>query len=209
MRLLLLTIATASLAASCNSGCDEGEVLTASGECVEGEFETAEWLDDVLDGFLVRECLDRDATGLLDFAGACAYGGCRGDTYQELRDAWGIDVECRFIDVSGDPFVACQWGNGLGMHFDDDGSVNPDPTDPGRAFTVEAPFRETTVDGIGIGSSMGCLVERYGQPRTVFENSDASDIPSSFIIDTDEAHVWAWDFDDNGFVDELWLFDVN
>ena len=205
------------LAAGCPPvGCEDGEVLTAGGDCVPGEIVLAEWEEGVIDGAMTRECELKEPNGDLDFVNACALGGCIGDTYQELLDVWGVGVECSpfsyTIGTERRDRIGCDWSNGLGMHFDIEGN-NPEPTDTGDVFTIEAPFQGTTESGLGIGVSMGCFVQELGAPRNVFFDDDTLDpIPSSIIIDNDNAHVSLADQPpsggdvSDGYVDRMLVF---
>ncbi|MFK7926711.1 MAG: hypothetical protein AB8H79_00870 [Myxococcota bacterium] len=76
------------------SACPEGTVQTAGGDCVEGEIETLAWEEGVIPGLQTRECVLKDNRGELDFVNACALGGCVGDTYEEIIDAWGVGADC-------------------------------------------------------------------------------------------------------------------
>jgi hypothetical protein len=192
-----------------DGGCEDGEVLTAGGECVAGDDTETPWVTGVLDGFQTRACEPEAGDGSLDLVGACALGGCRGDTYAALLDAWGVGVDCDTID-GDEPFVACDWANGLGMHFDGTG---PSPADDaiGTVFTVESPFLGTTDGGLGVGVSLGCYVEALGAPESVVPDSEVADLPSSATWRGD-VHFTAFDFGGNGagtsdgFVDQLLIY---
>jgi len=208
-----LGLALMVLSACDSGGCEDDEVLTAGGECVPGTIEQAEWVSDVIDGVRTRDCVSETGNGDLDLVNACAFGGCVGDTYDELRAAWGAAVQCnRFTSVVSDSDrLACDWENGLGMHFDVDGNA-PEPTSPGSVFTFEAPFRGTTPDGLGIGVSLGCFVEALGEPRDVFHDDDASEPQArSIIIDNAQAHALISDYQGSGdagdgYVDDVLVF---
>ena len=195
---------------ACDGGCEDDEVLTAGGDCVVGTIAQAEWVTDVIDGVRTRECVAESGDGELDLVNACAYGGCVGDTYDELRTAWGLAVECsRFSSsVSGTDRLACSWDNGLGMHFDVQGNA-PEPTSQGSVFTFEAPFRGTTADGLGIGVSLGCFVEALGAPREVFLDDDVAEAQArTIIIDNAAAHAMISDYTGSGDVGDGYVDNV-
>jgi hypothetical protein len=207
------------LAACSDSACPEGSFQTAGGDCVEGDIGTLAWEDGVIDGIQTRQCELKEANGDLDLVNACALGGCVGDTYETLIDTWGSGTTCNDFSytINGErrDRVGCDWANGLGMHFDASGN-NPDLTDAGDVFSVESPFRGATVDGLGIGVSMGCFAARYGQPDDMdFDNDGPQEIPYKVSFRKDEAHVVLYDgwlFDDgarDGIVDYMLILPVN
>ncbi len=211
----------ALLLAACGEGdCPEGSFQTAGGDCVEGEIQPLEWEDGVLDGFQTRQCELKEPTGELDFDRACALEGCVGDTYQDLIDVWGVGADCNDFSytVNGElrERVGCDWQNGLGMHFDASGN-NPDLTDAGDVFTVESPFRGASVDGLGVGVSLGCFVERFGQPTEIdqFNTPDSAEIPEEIYFRTDEFRAflsdgsWTGAGQADGIIDKMLIFPLN
>ncbi|MFT6144767.1 MAG: hypothetical protein ACJAZO_004157 [Myxococcota bacterium] len=102
------------------------------------------------------------------------------------------------------------------MHFDARGN-NPDLTDAGDVFTVESPFRAASIDGLGIGMSLGCFAQRFGQPTQLnaFSSEGPQDIPQDIYFRTEAFRAFLFDGSigdsgpADGIIDKMLIFPLD
>ncbi len=111
----------------------------------------------------------------LDLEAGCARGACVGMTMAEVKSVLGEPTNCD--DFSGS--VSCQWAVGVSLDFvDTNHDKLPDLGAESEFLTVSRPFDGATASGLGLGVSMRCFAETYGEPVSL--NLSSSFTSASF-----------------------------
>lgn len=213
----------ALLACRTNADCADGFTLADDGMCygkeaVDTDEDTTPTpepatLQDVLDAWPACEPVLAD--GRLDVFAGCADGACIGMTYDEIGSVLGDEGRCsRFHLQIGDRVssgVSCSW-NGIGATFaDEDGDGVADPGSTAYALRLEAPFDGGSPEGLGLGASFACFRDTFGEPNSVYFESEG---PDWFVTSAewDDQGVFASDssgsggsYEPDGLVDALWV----
>lgn len=190
MVLLLLLLACAADVPACG----DGQHVTASMECADDP--TVPGSED----FPACEALP--AGTRIDVNAGCADGACHDTTFDAMNEALGEVGVCS----SAANLAFCDWSMGIGTFFaDDDGDDAPDEGALGSGIFLDPPFDGTTEDGLGLGVSMRCWVERYGYTDEVEYQDDGAWITELYW--TPEG-LFVHDEDGDGYVDEVSLFGI-
>jgi hypothetical protein len=99
----------------------------------------------------------------LDLHKGCADGACADQTYAEMDSATRGGAICTTSSVNP-THVSCAWSSGITAPFQgEDGS--PSRTAKANQIFVKSAFSGTTAEGMGIGVSMGCFIDAFGEPE--------------------------------------------
>lgn len=106
-----------------------------------------------------------EPNGLLDIEAGCAGNLCLSMTYEEAVQAAGLPSHCDATDK----LANCTWHGDIQLTFPDlDGDGIADPGLEADTLHLSSPaFRGTTKAGLGIGVSMRCFNETYGEPSSL------------------------------------------
>lgn len=105
-------------------------------------------------------CVRLPKSSTLDLEAACARGACVGMTMVEVTQALGPPKACDAFSDS----VSCRW-DGVSLDFGDtnhDGVA--DLGSEANYLSIDLPFNGSTGSGLGLGVSMRCFAESYGEP---------------------------------------------
>lgn len=110
------------------------------------------------------DCVPADGDGRLELGPGCADGVCAGDAYEAFVAAFGHPSCVRGLYG----YVVCDWDAGVSSFFEDfDYDMVIEDDARGHVLWVTAPFDGLTADGLGIGASIACFVDRLGTPGEV------------------------------------------
>ncbi len=193
--------------------CREGTTLQADGHCYPPLLEFPPQFDDAVDALPACEPLPIDDAHPIDVIRGCVSGACAGDTFPEMLDALGDDVECVTTSFDNEQ-VYCTWESlGIdGLFEDDDRDDVPD--DGARTDRIHAfpPAPAATLDGVGVGANTACFFDHLGNP----DRLNLVDVGGELMVRDllyDRFGLQAFDLgsdDDsgrpNGYVDNLYLF---
>lgn len=159
---LLLLPLFAACAAESSATCADGFALRGDGLCYE-EAVTPEDDTGAPDALVAAggECIPGATDGRIDVTAACVDGVCAGERFDTIDGRFG-EASCAALFPG---FLECTWPNGIGGAFDDyDEDGVPDEHAFAWGMYVQAPFDGGTRDGIGVGASMSCFFDAFGEP---------------------------------------------
>lgn len=155
-----LLLALLGCASESTATCAEGFALRGDGLCYEDAAEPPG--DSGSEALLAdAECVRGPSDGRIDVDTACVDGVCAGAPFATIVERFG-ESRCASLFPG---FLECTWPNGVGGAFDDyDEDGAPDEHAFAWGLYVQAPFDGGTTDGIGVGATMGCFFETFGEP---------------------------------------------
>lgn len=120
------------------------------------------YIQDVLEN--LTECDEPPGDGTLNIARGCADGICARKNLEETTQAAGEVPDC----TSWYGEIRCRFGLGVEVVWSDrdgDGEIGPD--EESSYLQITAPYAGRTTDGLGVGVSTGCFLDRRPTPAYV------------------------------------------
>lgn len=185
--------------------CPEGTAEAPGGDCLPIT-QHAETQEEALE--LLPACEPRDIGDRLDVAAGCADGLCAGDSFTQMNAANGTEGSCdpSFFD---DDYLYCNWGGEVFAFFDDDDNDGvPDADDTAIGIYIHDEYQGTDGNGHGIGVSLRCWLDEYGEPADIDYEVDDRGYYSVQSLDYDDPNMIVQTslFDGDGYTDHISLF---
>lgn len=168
VRVFLLSLALAACAEpevqdliECGARTTEVDGVCVGDEPIEPDPVTLEAFLDTLEPCDAPESGD----GRLDLLLGCADDVCARTLLREVNANMGEEADCEQPYLANPEFLECSWSNGTStLLYDPDADGIPNDNAIVNGVNVAPTFDGTTLDGLGIGERVTCIIEKLGTP---------------------------------------------
>ena len=183
--------------------CEANETYDADGNCIPRDTSLSEAMQAIVDALPACELLP--AGDRLDLRNGCADGACAEDSYAQMTAALGAG-DCE--DDDDDTLIYCLWQEETLAAFiwDEDGDHQPDGSEQNEGLHLYEEWSGTDENGLGMGISLACYVEVFGD--TDADEVEVDDQGQVTSIDWPDRSLYVSDLDTDGYVDLVSIFGV-